>query len=60
MSNTIKGSKGWGYDYWGRRAHSRCTGVGRIQKKITHRVERAICRQRLRNNPEDLPNKRII
>ena len=40
MSKTIRGSKGAGFDYWGRRP---CTGKpGRFTKRLTHRAERRI------------------
>lgn len=39
MSRTIRGSKGCGYDYWGKRALSQCP-PGRISKKITLGMER--------------------
>jgi hypothetical protein len=54
MSRSKSGSKGPGYDYWGRRAHSGTTGVGRIQKKMTIRVERARAKQKLIREEEDL------
>lgn len=40
MSRTIKGSKGYGYEYWSRRP---CSGwkPGRSTKRITHGIERA-------------------
>jgi len=39
MSRTVKGSKGAGYDYWGKRAVSCCT-PGRSNKKLTLGIER--------------------
>ena len=44
MSRSIRGSKGCGYDYWGKRALSQCP-PGRITKKITLGMERAAERQ---------------
>lgn len=40
MSRSVRGSKGCGYDYWGKRALSQCS-PGRINKKITLGMERA-------------------
>lgn len=40
MSRTIKGAKGPGYDYWGRRALSGNCGYGKDVKVRTHRIER--------------------
>lgn len=44
MSRSIRGSKGCGYDYWGKRALSQCS-PGRTTKKITLGIERARERQ---------------
>lgn len=60
MSRSKRGSKGPGYDYWGRRAHSGTTGVGRIQKKITTRVERNRAKQELIRGEEDLKKREAI
>lgn len=53
MSRTIKGSKGPGYDYWGRRP-GKSTIPGSFAKRLTHRAERR-CGIKLiheqRNNP---------
>jgi len=40
MSRTIKGQKGPGYDYWGRRPYSGSCGYGPYIKLRTHRKER--------------------
>lgn len=40
MSRSIRGGKGAGYDYWGRRALSGNCGYGSDVKHITHRIER--------------------
>ncbi len=40
MSRTKRGSKGDGYDYWGRRALSGNCGYGPKVKDLTHRIER--------------------
>lgn len=60
MSRSKRGSKGPGYDYWGRRAHSGTTGVGRIQKKMTTRVERNRAKQELIQGEEDLKKREAI
>lgn len=39
MSRSIRGSKGCGYDYWGKRAMSQCS-PGRENKKLTLGIER--------------------
>jgi len=39
MSRSVKGSKGCGYDYWGKRAMSSCS-PGRVNKKLTLGIER--------------------
>jgi hypothetical protein len=60
MSRSKHGSKGPGYDYWGRRAHSGITDVGRKQKKQTLRVERARAKQELIREDEDLKKREAI
>jgi len=45
MSRTRKGSKGPGYDYWGRRVLSGDCGYGPHIKKVTHRRERRIAKR---------------
>jgi len=49
MSRTIKGSRGPGYEYWGRRycKNLSLTIAGRKTKKIVNRAERRIARQRV-------------
>lgn len=44
MSRTVKGSKGCGYEYLGKRALSQCD-PGRSSKKITLGMERTAERQ---------------
>lgn len=39
MSRSVQGSKGCGYDYWGKRAMSQCS-PGRENKKLTLGIER--------------------
>lgn len=53
MSRTKKGSKGCGYDFWGRRAKS-CCPPGKVTKQITKRIERARSKAAVRKG-EDLP-----
>jgi hypothetical protein len=42
VSNTKKGSKGPGYEYWGKRPMSKEHGAipGKFTKKRTHKIER--------------------
>ena len=40
MSRTKKGSKGPGYDFWGRRVKIACCGFGPYVKLMTHKIER--------------------
>lgn len=40
MSRTNKGSKGPGYDYWGKRPIKAGTSPGKGVKPLTHRLER--------------------
>lgn len=47
MSRSIRGSKGPGYDYWGRRAYSGSCGYGPDVKRLTHKKERAQLKQEL-------------
>ncbi|MEN6367612.1 MAG: hypothetical protein ABFC88_12415 [Thermoguttaceae bacterium] len=54
MSRTKKGSKGSGYEYWGRRpAKVRYPDPGRETKKITHRQERAAKKRDLLKEERD-------
>lgn len=39
MSRTVRGSKGCGYDWWGKRPFSQCS-PDRVLKLLTHRIER--------------------
>lgn len=48
MSRSVKGSKGCGYDFWGKRAMSQC-GHGRVVKKLTLGIERMRERQMIRD-----------
>jgi hypothetical protein len=51
MSRTRKGSKGPGYEYWGRRpAKMKFPSPGKETKKITHRQERADEKRKLQEN----------
>ena len=50
MSRTIKGGKGPGYEYWGRRAFGpgkECSQPGRFTKKMTHKKERRAAKKDL-------------
>lgn len=41
MSDTNKGTKGAGYEYWGRRSHwSKASRPGKLSKQWTHKRER--------------------
>lgn len=55
MSRSIRGSKGSGYDYWGKRALSQCS-PGRTTKKITLSIERARERQLIYNEVQQSAN----
>jgi hypothetical protein len=55
MSRTKKGSKGPGYDYWGKRPLSGC-GHGKLIKVETHRKERKIAKVDL-NKGNDMPKR---
>lgn len=45
MSRTIKGSKGSGFEYWGKRPDVGHYPPGRKAKQATHRIERRMGRQ---------------
>ncbi|MHA2264762.1 MAG: hypothetical protein ACXAEN_20415 [Candidatus Thorarchaeota archaeon] len=49
MSRTIKGGKGPGYDYWKSR-HPTLTHPCRYTKTQTHRHERRVAKQRIRED----------
>lgn len=57
MSNTIKGEKGPGYDYWSRRPgnESGCNSPTshKFAKKVTHRKERVLNKRILRESGDD-------
>lgn len=53
MSRTIRGSKGCGYDYWGKRALSQAT-PGRETKKLTLGIERMQERELIHNELQEL------
>lgn len=53
MSRTVKGSKGCGFEYWGKRALSQCD-PGRITKKHTSGIERTRERQMIHDNVRSL------
>ncbi len=60
MSRSRKGSKGPGYDYWGRRALSGFCGYGPQIKKETTRRERSRAKRKIRENPEALPEREAL
>ena len=47
MSRTVKGGKGSGFEYWGKRPN-KYVSPGRTAKTITHRIERARDKDALR------------
>lgn len=55
MSRTKKGSKGVGYEYWGKRPLSRNCGAnpGKVTKKLTHRLERIEAKAQIRKEIEE-------
>lgn len=59
MSRSKHGSKGPGYDFWGKRPSSGC-GHGKIVKKMTTRVERSRAKQELIRGDEDLKKREAI
>lgn len=52
MSRTRHGSKGCGYDFWGKRALSGICGYGPEVKRITHRIERARAKRAVKEQRE--------
>lgn len=56
MTRTNKGSKGSGYDYWGRRPKSGDCGHGSKVKRTSKRIERARNKAAVKRGDE-LPNK---
>ncbi len=56
MSRTIKGSKQTGQEFWSKRPCSKL-GVGPIIKNMTHRVERRIKKDIVRNELCEQPGK---
>ena len=59
MSRTKHGSKGPGYDFWGKRIESGDCGHGKEVKVRTHRRERKRDKRRLKEG-EDMPDKESI
>ena len=51
MSRTIKGSKGPGYEYWGRRPFCGWK-PGKVAKRLTHQLERQIAKREVRRECE--------
>jgi hypothetical protein len=56
MSRTKKGSKGPGYDFWGKRPKSGDCGFGKLIKTISKRIERARAKAAVRKGV-DLPKR---
>lgn len=56
MSRSKRGSKGPGYDYWGRRPKSGTCGYGKKVKTISKRIERARSKSAVRKG-DDLPRR---
>lgn len=56
MSRTKKGSKGSGFDYWGKRPKSGNCGYGKSVKTISKRIERARSKSNVQKGV-DLPTK---
>lgn len=53
MSRTVKGSKGWGFEFWSKRPGNRHGGgVGRYAKTLTHSRERQEGRREVRRQNE--------
>lgn len=40
MSRTIRGNKGAGYEYWGKRPTNGHLPPGKLSKRLTHKAER--------------------
>lgn len=57
MSRTVRGEKGGGYDYWGRRPLSGNCGYGKYVKKRTAKIERAQDKRACRKAKESLDNE---
>lgn len=57
MSRTVKGRKGPGYEYWGRRRPP-MGQPGRWTKTLTHRLERRVeAKQQIEEQVRDLPSQ---
>jgi hypothetical protein len=52
MSRTKRGSKGPGYDYWGKRPKSGICGYGKDVKTISKRIERARAKAAVKKGKE--------
>ncbi len=53
MGRTKKGSKGPGYEYWSRRpSKAKFPSPGKTTKTITHRMERADAKRKLREGAD--------
>jgi hypothetical protein len=49
MSNTIRGAKSPGFEYWSSRPSKGCISPGKKNKRITHRLERRAAERELRH-----------
>jgi len=58
MSRSVKGSKGPGYEYWGRRPGIKFGSPGKEAKKLTHRLERRRAQEALQRTGDDAVTKR--
>lgn len=59
MSRSVRGSKGCGYEYWGKRALSQCD-PGRSSKKITLGIERTRERQQIHEEIQRLEEEEWV
>lgn len=59
MARTKKGSKGVGYEYWGKRPGTSKSGghPGKEAKKVTHRAERREAEELIRKENEEKEEK---
>ena len=53
MSNTHKGSRGPGFEYWASRYKHFGDKPGRVTKTLTHHKERRAAKDELRLNPDE-------
>ena len=55
MARTVKGSKGCGYEYWGKRPFCGWTPA-RVVKRMMHQLERQLAKRALQRG-DDLPKR---